>query len=83
MKVDAIVNSANPDPIFVQGTDYAIYMAAGPEELLKERKNYEKKSEKLEGVKQNILKHTSLMLNILFTQLGLNGKLEMKVNLLF
>lgn len=34
---DAIVNTANPRPKFVSGTDYAIYMAAGAEELLKER----------------------------------------------
>ncbi len=34
---DAIVNTANPKPIYASGTDYAIYMAAGAEELLKER----------------------------------------------
>lgn len=38
VSADAIVNSANPKPIYDQGTDYAIYMAAGPEELLEERK---------------------------------------------
>ncbi len=34
---DAIVNTANPDPIYASGTDYAIYTAAGADELLKER----------------------------------------------
>ena len=34
---DAIVNTANPEPRYVSGTDYAIYMAAGADELLKER----------------------------------------------
>ena len=35
---DAIVNSANPEPIYAAGTDKAIYDAAGAEDLLKERK---------------------------------------------
>ena len=30
---DAIVNTANPMPVFGDGTDRAIYMAAGAEEL--------------------------------------------------
>ena len=34
---DAIVNTANPYPVFAPGTDEAIYRAAGAEELLKER----------------------------------------------
>ncbi|MCR4945766.1 MAG: macro domain-containing protein [Lachnospiraceae bacterium] len=34
---DAVVNSANPEPTYARGTDYAIYMAAGPDDLLKER----------------------------------------------
>lgn len=34
---DAIVNTANPRPRYVSGTDYAIYMAAGADELLEER----------------------------------------------
>lgn len=34
---DAIVNTANPEPRYVSGTDYAIYMAAGADALLKER----------------------------------------------
>lgn len=38
MKVDAIVNSANPKPTYAYGTDLAIYKAAGVEELLEERK---------------------------------------------
>ena len=37
IEADAIVNSANPDPTFMAGTDSAIYMAAGAEKLLKER----------------------------------------------
>lgn len=37
MQVDAIVNTANKNPIFSTGTDKAVYLAAGAEELLKER----------------------------------------------
>ncbi len=35
---DAIVNSANPKPIYAPGTDAAIYQAAGAEQLLAQRK---------------------------------------------
>lgn len=35
---DALVNSANPKPIYDRGTDYAIYTAAGAEELLEDRR---------------------------------------------
>ncbi|MEE3393486.1 MAG: macro domain-containing protein [Lachnospiraceae bacterium] len=38
IKADVIVNTANPLPRYASGTDYAIYKAAGEEELLKERK---------------------------------------------
>ena len=38
LKVDAIVNSANPLPIVGSGVDSAIYQAVGKEKLLKERK---------------------------------------------
>ncbi len=38
LKVDAIVNSANPFPVIGSGVDSAIYKAAGAEKLLKERK---------------------------------------------
>lgn len=38
VRADAIVNTANPEPIFAAGTDGAIYMAAGAEQLLAERK---------------------------------------------
>lgn len=38
MHVDAIVNSANPEPTYAYGTDLAIYTAAGPEALLAERR---------------------------------------------
>lgn len=34
---DAIVNTANPEPTYGNGTDYAVYMAAGAKELLAER----------------------------------------------
>ena len=34
---DAIVNTANPEPAFMAGTDAAIYQAAGAEKLLAER----------------------------------------------
>jgi O-acetyl-ADP-ribose deacetylase (regulator of RNase III) len=37
VKADAIVNTANPDPIVGGGTDSAIYAAAGEKELLAER----------------------------------------------
>ena len=35
---DAIVNTANPEPTFMAGTDAAVYMAAGAEKLLEERR---------------------------------------------
>lgn len=38
MQVDAIVNTANAEPIYSSGTDTAVYLAAGAEELLAERK---------------------------------------------
>ena len=38
VKADAIVNTANPEPIIGSGTDSAIYKAAGENELLAERK---------------------------------------------
>ena len=38
MQVDVIVNTANEEPIYSSGTDTAVYLAAGEEELLKARK---------------------------------------------
>ena len=38
VKADAIVNSANPEPICAGGSDRAIYEAAGMELLLSERR---------------------------------------------
>jgi len=38
MEVDAIVNTANMEPIYSSGTDMAIYIAAGEKELLVERR---------------------------------------------
>ena len=38
VRADAIVNTANPEPIVGSGTDSAIYAAAGREQLLAERK---------------------------------------------
>ena len=38
LKVDAIVNSANPFPVIGGGTDSSIYKAAGKDKLLAERK---------------------------------------------
>ncbi|MCR5845465.1 MAG: macro domain-containing protein [bacterium] len=35
---DAIVNTANPEPTYARGTDMAVYMAAGVEPLLEQRK---------------------------------------------
>ena len=35
---DAIVNTANPDPVFGPGTDHAVYTAAGAEAMMEERK---------------------------------------------
>ena len=37
VKADAIVNTANPEPVFAGGTDAAVYEAAGVEALLAER----------------------------------------------
>ena len=39
MQVDAIVNTANPQPTIGSGTDTAVYEAAGVEQLLKERRS--------------------------------------------
>lgn len=38
VKADAIVNTANPEPIYAGGTDKAVYEAAGVDRLLAERK---------------------------------------------
>ncbi len=38
VKADAIVNTANPKPIYDTGTDTAIYKAAGADDLLSERR---------------------------------------------
>lgn len=38
VKADAIVNTANPEPVYAGGTDFAVYTAAGAEQVLKERK---------------------------------------------
>lgn len=38
MQVDAIVNTANEQPVYSSGTDTAVYLAAGAEELLAERR---------------------------------------------
>lgn len=38
VKADIIVNTANREPIYAGGTDYAVYQAAGAERLLAERK---------------------------------------------
>lgn len=38
MQVDAIVNTANPEPTYGAGVDAAVYMAAGKEQLLAARK---------------------------------------------
>lgn len=37
VKADAIVNTANPEPTYGAGTDYAVYQAAGADRLLKYR----------------------------------------------
>ena len=36
VKADAIVNTANPMPLYANGTDRAIYEAAGADQLLAE-----------------------------------------------
>lgn len=38
MKVDAIVNTANPEAVYARGTDSAVYRAAGSEKLLAARR---------------------------------------------
>lgn len=38
IKADAIVNTANPEPVYSAGTDSAVYNAAGAEKLLAERR---------------------------------------------
>ena len=51
VKADAIVNTANPDPVIGGGTDRAIYKAAGEKELLAERK-------KIGNIKVGMCVHT-------------------------
>ncbi len=38
ISADAIVNTANPEPVYMAGTDSAVYNAAGADRLLEERK---------------------------------------------
>ena len=38
VRADAVVNTANPEPVYGGGTDYAIYRAAGERELLEARR---------------------------------------------
>ena len=38
ISADAIVNTANPEPVYSDGTDSAVYNAAGAEKLLEERR---------------------------------------------
>lgn len=38
VRVDAIVNTANPEPVYAGGTDAAVYFAAGEDKLLAERR---------------------------------------------
>lgn len=38
ISADAIVNTANPEPVYREGTDSAVYIAAGADRLLEERK---------------------------------------------
>lgn len=38
VKANVIVNTANPKPIYASGTDQTIYLAAGADKLLEERK---------------------------------------------
>ncbi len=38
IRADAVVNTANPEPIYREGTDSAVYSAAGAERLLEERR---------------------------------------------
>ena len=45
IKADAIVNTANPEPVYSAGTDSAVYNAAGAEKLLAERKKIGKIAE--------------------------------------
>ena len=45
ISADAIVNTANPEPVFREGTDSAVYAAAGAEKLLAERKKIGRISE--------------------------------------
>lgn len=38
IKADAVVNTANPEPTYMAGTDSAVYLAAGADRLLEERR---------------------------------------------
>lgn len=65
VEADIIVNTANPKPKYVSGTDLAIYEAAGKEALLAERERL------LAPLKEERLQSLELIIstqNILFIQ---------------
>ena len=47
VSADAIVNTANPYPVYARGTDARIYEAAGAAELLEDRKKIVPSSRKI------------------------------------
>lgn len=65
VRADAIVNTANPRPVYGRGSDRAIYRAAGEEQLLKERRKIgeiavgEAAATKAFGLKAKYIIHTA------------------------
>lgn len=60
VKADAIVNTANPNPICASGTDLAIYEAAGKKQVLQNVKRLAKLREEM----LLLLEHISCRQNI-------------------
>ena len=69
VKADAIVNTANPNPVYGGGTDIAIYQAAGVEQLLVERQKIGRLQEEM----LQLHPHLTCKQNISYILLAQNG----------
>lgn len=79
VKADIIVNSANPKPVYANGTDAAIMKQQEKSSCLLKGRKLEKSL--LEVLLLHL--HFHLMQNILYTQLVQTGREEMLGNLVF
>ena len=84
VKADAIVNTANPNPICASGTDLAIYETAGKKQLLAERRKIGKIARgdvAVTGAYQLQAKYIILLINncFLHNQVKLTARTERPV----